>query len=49
MGVGKCRDSLFGGWDEKYGGKCEVDMRMIDFIERVIEEESFDLVVLLGD
>ncbi|KAK4658096.1 Phosphatase dcr2 [Podospora pseudocomata] len=48
-GVGKCRDSLPGGWDEKHGGKCEADTRTIDFIERVIEEERPDLVVLSGD
>lgn len=46
-GVGACRDAL----DEKgeVKGKCEADPRTLDFLERILDEEKPDMVVLSGD
>ncbi|KAL9113398.1 MAG: hypothetical protein Q9227_002439 [Pyrenula ochraceoflavens] len=45
-GLGKCRDELPAGHN---GGKCDADPRTLEFVERVIDEEKPDLVVLSGD
>ncbi|KAK4044871.1 Metallo-dependent phosphatase-like protein [Parachaetomium inaequale] len=45
-GVGQCRDALPEDWN---GGKCEADPRTLDFVEKVLEEEKPNLVVLSGD
>ncbi|KAM7212404.1 Metallo-dependent phosphatase-like protein [Rhypophila decipiens] len=45
-GVGHCRDSLPADWN---GGKCEADIRTLDFVHKILEEEKPDLVVLSGD
>ncbi|EXJ88495.1 hypothetical protein A1O1_05425 [Capronia coronata CBS 617.96] len=42
-GLGKCRDAL------PEGRKCEADPRTLEFIERMIDEESPDFIVLTGD
>lgn len=46
-GVGACRDAM----DEKgeVKGKCEADPRTLDFVERILDEEKPDIVVLSGD
>ncbi|KAL1311174.1 hypothetical protein AAFC00_001371 [Neodothiora populina] len=46
-GVGACRDAL-----DEHGeihGKCEADPRTLDFLERILDDEKPDLVVLGGD
>ncbi|KAK4226868.1 Metallo-dependent phosphatase-like protein [Podospora fimiseda] len=45
-GVGHCRDALPEDWK---GGKCEADPRTLEFVEKILEEEKPDLVVLSGD
>ncbi|KAL1888058.1 Phosphatase dcr2 [Ceratocystis pirilliformis] len=45
-GVGACRDAVP---DSYNGGKCEADPRTVDFVERILDEEKPDLVVLSGD
>jgi hypothetical protein len=45
-GVGHCRDALPEDWN---GGKCEADPRTLDFVEKILEEERPNLVVLSGD
>lgn len=43
-GVGKCREPM-----PDDGRKCEADPRTLEFIERMLDEEKPDLVVLSGD
>jgi hypothetical protein len=45
-GLGKCRDPEPKGAN---GGHCDADPRTVDFVERVLDEEKPDLVVLSGD
>ncbi|KAK4163518.1 Metallo-dependent phosphatase-like protein [Cladorrhinum sp. PSN259] len=45
-GVGHCRDALPEDWN---GGKCEADPRTLEFVEKMLDEEKPDLVVLSGD
>lgn len=45
-GVGHCRDALPEDWN---GGKCLADPRTLDFVEKILEEEKPNLVVLSGD
>lgn len=42
-GVGHCRDAM------PEGGQCEADPRTLGFIEKLLDEEKPDLVVLSGD
>ncbi|KAL2195081.1 Metallo-dependent phosphatase-like protein [Corynascus similis CBS 632.67] len=42
-GVGHCRDAL------PEGEKCEADPRTLDFVEKILEEERPNMVVLSGD
>ena len=45
-GLGKCRDPEPKALN---GGRCEADPRTLEFVERVLDEEKPDLVVLSGD
>ena len=45
-GLGKCRDALPEGHN---GGKCDADPRTLEFVEKMIDEEQPDLIVLTGD
>ena len=45
-GLGKCRDALPEGHNN---GKCEADPRTLEFIEKLLDEEQPDFVVLTGD
>ena len=45
-GTGICRDELPGRHNH---GKCEADPRTLEFLERLLDEEKPDLVVLSGD
>ncbi|KAH6841016.1 Metallo-dependent phosphatase-like protein [Chaetomium sp. MPI-CAGE-AT-0009] len=45
-GVGKCRDAVPEDWN---GGKCEADPRTLEFVEKILEEERPNMVVLSGD
>jgi hypothetical protein len=45
-GVGKCRDAVPEDWN---GGQCEADPRTLEFVEKILEEERPNLVVLSGD
>lgn len=45
-GVGVCREAMPESLD---GEKCEADTRTLDFVNRVLEDEKPDLVVLSGD
>ncbi|KAF2642994.1 phosphoesteras-like protein [Massarina eburnea CBS 473.64] len=45
-GLGVCRDPEPKGHN---GGKCDADPRTIEFVERVLDDEKPDLVVLSGD
>lgn len=45
-GVGKCRDAVP---NEYHGGPCEADPRTLEFVQRILDEEKPDLVVLSGD
>ena len=45
-GLGKCRDALPVGHN---GGNCDADTRTLGFVEKMIDEEKPDLVVLSGD
>lgn len=45
-GVGVCRDPEPKGHN---GGKCDADPRTLEFVERVLDEEKPDMVVLSGD
>lgn len=46
-GTGACRDAIDA--TGKAISKCEADPRTLEFIERVLDEESPDLVILSGD
>lgn len=48
-GVGKCRDPTPPANPSAAGDKCEADPRTLDFVEKMLEEEKPDLVVLSGD
>jgi Calcineurin-like phosphoesterase len=45
-GLGKCRDALPVGHN---GGKCDADPRTLEFVEKMMDEEKPDFVVLSGD
>lgn len=45
-GVGHCRDAVP---DEYEGGTCMADLRTLDFVSKLLDEEKPDLVVLSGD
>ncbi len=45
-GLGRCRDAVP---DTYNGGKCEADLRTLEFVTKILEEEKPDLVVLSGD
>lgn len=45
-GTGKCRDAMPVGYNN---GKCEADPRTLEFVERLLDEEKPDLVILSGD
>lgn len=45
-GLGVCRDAEPKGAN---GGHCDADPRTLEFVERVLDEEKPDLVVLSGD
>lgn len=45
-GTGKCRDPEPKGYNN---GHCEADTRTLEFIERLLDEDKPDLVVLSGD
>ncbi|CAJ2507939.1 Uu.00g091250.m01.CDS01 [Anthostomella pinea] len=45
-GVGRCRDAIP---DEYEGGKCLADLRTLDFVSKLLDDERPDLVVLSGD
>lgn len=45
-GVGHCRDPVP---DEYRGGPCLADLRTLDFVTKLLNEEKPDLVVLSGD
>ena len=45
-GLGKCRDALPVGFNS---GECEADPRTLEFVEKMIDDETPDLVVLSGD
>lgn len=46
-GVGKCRDGI--GVNNAPITECEADPRTLEFIERILDDEKPDLVVLSGD
>lgn len=46
-GIGACRDAIDANGDVK--GSCEADPRTLEFVERILDEETPDLVVLGGD
>lgn len=45
-GVGECREPIPDGYA---GGKCEADPRTLDFVNKMLDEEKPDFVVLSGD
>ncbi|KAK7398301.1 Phosphatase dcr2 [Neonectria punicea] len=45
-GVGKCREAVP---DSYNGGTCEADPRTLDFVNRILDDEKPDFVVLSGD
>lgn len=45
-GLGKCRDALP---VDHNGGKCDADPRTLDFVEKMLDEEKPDFIVLSGD
>jgi hypothetical protein len=45
-GLGECRDPEPKGLN---GGKCDADPRTLEFVERLLDQEKPDLVVLSGD
>lgn len=45
-GTGKCRDEMPVGLNN---GKCEADPRTLEFVERLLDTEKPDLVILSGD
>lgn len=46
-GVGSCRDAM--DKDGEVKGKCESDPRTLEFMEKMLDEEKPDMVVLSGD
>ncbi|EGP92254.1 unnamed protein product [Zymoseptoria tritici ST99CH_1A5] len=46
-GVGTCRDAI--GEGNQPSTKCEADTRTLDFIEKILDDEKPDMVVLSGD
>ena len=46
-GVGKCRDAI--GANGQPSTNCEADLRTMEFIQTVLDDEKPDLVVLSGD
>ena len=46
-GVGSCRDALDDKGEVK--GKCDADPRALDFVDRILDDEKPDMVVLSGD
>ncbi|KAF2486483.1 Metallo-dependent phosphatase-like protein [Neohortaea acidophila] len=46
-GVGKCRDAI--GPENRPVKNCEADPRTLDFLERILDDERPDLVILSGD
>lgn len=46
-GLGSCRDALDDKGEVKT--KCEADPRTLDFVERILDDEKPDMVVLSGD
>lgn len=46
VGVGICREAIPDSYD---GGKCEADPRTLDFVNRLLDDEKPDFVVLSGD
>lgn len=45
-GTGHCRDEEPAGLN---GGKCEADPRTLEFVERLLDDEKPDLIILSGD
>lgn len=45
-GVGECREAIPNIYD---GGKCEADPRTLEFVNKMLDEEKPDFVVLSGD
>lgn len=45
-GLGKCRDAIP---EDHNGGRCDADPRTLNFVERLLDDEQPDLVVLTGD
>lgn len=45
-GLGKCRDAMPPGYN---GGKCDADVRTLEFVGKILDEEKPDFVVLTGD
>ncbi|KAH6669165.1 phosphatase DCR2 [Plectosphaerella plurivora] len=45
-GVGRCRDAVPDSYE---GGECLADPRTMDFVNRILDDEKPDLVVLSGD
>lgn len=45
-GVGECREAVP---DSYKGGKCQADPRTLDFVNRILDDEKPDMVVLSGD
>jgi 3',5'-cyclic AMP phosphodiesterase CpdA len=45
-GFGKCRDALPEG---NNGGHCDADIRTLEFVEKMLDEEKPDFIVLSGD
>lgn len=45
-GVGKCREAVPNSY---HGRKCEADPRTLEFVNRILDEEKPDFVVLSGD
>lgn len=48
-GVGVCRDAIDASGKVVPAENCEADTRTLDFIERILDSEAPDLVVLSGD
>jgi hypothetical protein len=46
-GLGTCRDAI--GENDRPSTNCEADTRTLEFIEKVLDDEKPDLVVLSGD
>ena len=46
-GLGQCRDAMDENGEVK--GKCDADPRTLEFVDKVLDDESPDMVVLSGD